>query len=202
MATTLPFLNKVVSTPKTISSVCVFCGSSNGASPAYAEQATGGGSVGLMGAVAKAVIEGGGKAKAVVPEPLFRCGSKQIAEVIVVPDMHTRKKTMGDECDAFVVLPGGFGTMEEMMEMVTWSQLNIHSKPIIILNTNGFYDVFIQWIDFAVKEKFVHAGSVNIFKVCNTVEEVLEALNNYQAPDCRFGLDWVQTPAGSGRDMT
>lgn len=111
----------------------------------------GGGSVGLMGAVAQGVIDNGGKGLAVVPEPLYKHGSKQICEYVIVPDMHTRKKRMADESDAFVCLPGGFGTMEEMLEMITWSQLNIHAKPIILLNTNGYYNLFVEWIKLAVQ---------------------------------------------------
>ncbi|KAG0163417.1 hypothetical protein DFQ28_000458 [Apophysomyces sp. BC1034] len=216
MATTLPFLSASTATVKEIKSVCVFCGSGAGADPLYAEHATelgkalaekkytlvyGGGSVGLMGAVAKAVLEEGSRAKAIVPEPLFREGSKQIAEVTIVPDMHTRKRTMGDECDAFVVLPGGFGTMEEMLEMITWSQLNIHSKPILLLNTKNYFDLFVQWIKHSVQEKFVHAANTDIFVVCDTVEDVLEKLQTYQAPASRYCLDWVTKDGKDGRQM-
>lgn len=111
----------------------------------------GGGSVGLMGAVAKGTIENGGKAIGIVPEPLFRHGSKQLCESVIVSDMHARKKRMEEECDAFVCLPGGYGTMEEMLEMITWSQLNIHSKPILLLNTKGYYKLFVDWIKLSVQ---------------------------------------------------
>lgn len=111
----------------------------------------GGGSVGLMGAVAKGTIENGGMAIGIVPEPLFRHGSKQLCESVIVPDMHTRKKRMEEECDAFVCLPGGYGTMEEMLEMITWSQLNIHSKPILLLDTKGYYKLFVDWIKLSVQ---------------------------------------------------
>lgn len=111
----------------------------------------GGGSVGLMGAVAKGIIENGGKAIGIVPEPLFRHGSNQLCETVIVPDMHARKKRMEDECDAFVCLPGGYGTMEEMLEMITWSQLNIHSKPILLLDTKGYYKLFVDWIKLSVQ---------------------------------------------------
>ncbi|KAF7731815.1 hypothetical protein EC973_008330 [Apophysomyces ossiformis] len=216
MATTFPFLSADSKELKQIKSVCVFCGSGAGSDPLYAEHATrlgkafaekdytlvyGGGSVGLMGAVAKAVLEGGGRAKAIVPEPLYKAGSKQIAEVTIVPDMHTRKRTMGDECDAFVVLPGGFGTMEEMLEMITWSQLNIHSKPILLLNTKNYFDIFVKWIEHSVQEKFVHAANADIFVVCDTVEDVLKQLQTYQAPTSRYALDWVQKNGENGRKL-
>lgn len=106
-----------------------------------------------MGAVAQETINNGGEGLAVVPEPLFKHGSKQICEYTIVPDMHTRKKRMADESDAFVVLPGGYGTMEEMLEMITWSQLNIHAKPIILLNTNGYFNLFVEWIKLSVQGK-------------------------------------------------
>ncbi|KAI8143816.1 hypothetical protein BJV82DRAFT_644346 [Fennellomyces sp. T-0311] len=204
MNTSLPSLTQPVARSKEVESICVFCGSSSGGDPAYVQQASGGGSVGVMGAVARGVIDHGGHVKGIVPEPLFRHGSKQIAsETIVVPDMHTRKKTMGDLSDAFVVLPGGFGTAEEMLEMITWSQLNIHSKPILLLNINGYYDLLVKWIDSCVEEKFIRQDTSRIFVLCNTIEELLDALKKYEAPSGRYGLDWVKTEDGkSGRDMT
>lgn len=111
----------------------------------------GGGSVGLMGAVAKGTLDNGGKAIGIVPEPLYRHGSKQLCETVIVPDMHARKKRMEEECDAFVCLPGGFGSFEEVLEIITWSQLNVHSKPIVLLNTKGFYKLFIDFINFSAQ---------------------------------------------------
>ncbi|CDH48224.1 lysine decarboxylase [Lichtheimia corymbifera JMRC:FSU:9682] len=218
MTSTLPSLTCPAPASKSITSVCVFCGSGDGGNPEYREQATalgkaladngyslvyGGGSVGLMGAVAKAVIDNGGKAKGIVPEPLYRNGSKQICETIIVPDMHTRKKTMGDHCDAFVVLPGGYGTAEEMLEMITWSQLNIHSKPILVLNTRGFFTPLVEWVNVAVREQFIRPNNANIFVTCNTIDDILQALKTYQAPSSRYGLDWVTNSDGqNGRSMT
>ncbi|KAI8643895.1 hypothetical protein BD408DRAFT_414066 [Parasitella parasitica] len=208
MATTLPFISKAVSTNTDIKSVCVFCGSGSGNDPLYEQEAYelgkvfavnnirlvyGGGSVGLMGAVAKGTIENGGKAIGIVPEPLYRHGSKQLCETVIVPDMHARKKRMEKECDAFVCLPGGYGTMEEMLEMITWSQLNIHSKPILLLDTKSYYKLFVDWITLSVQEKFIHAGSANIFVLCETSKDVVETLKAYTAPDTRFGLDWTKS---------
>ncbi|KAI9311184.1 hypothetical protein BX666DRAFT_1868329 [Dichotomocladium elegans] len=203
MTSTLPSMTTPAPRTKEIKSICVFCGSGNGGSPEYIEQAKRGGSVGVMGAIAQAVIENKGKATGIVPEPLFRAGSKQIAETIIVPDMHTRKKTMGDYSDAFVVLPGGFGTFEEMLEMITWSQLNIHSKPILLLNTRGFYTKFVEFIRVAVQEKFIRDENEGIFVMCDTIEELLDALKTYEAPSSRYGLNWTVSKDGySGRALT
>ncbi|KAL9550377.1 hypothetical protein MBANPS3_004746 [Mucor bainieri] len=208
MATTLPFLSKSVETNTDIKSVCVFCGSGSGADPLYEQEAYelgkvlaennirlvyGGGSVGLMGAVAKGTLDNGGKAIGIVPEPLYRHGSKQLCETVIVPDMHTRKKRMEEESDAFVCLPGGFGSFEEVLEIITWSQLNVHSKPIVLLNTKGFYNLFVDFIKFSAQEKFIHAGNVNIFSLCSEAKDMLEALKSYRAPETRYNLDWSKS---------
>ncbi|ORZ17841.1 hypothetical protein BCR42DRAFT_350269 [Absidia repens] len=205
----LPPLSEPANVPAEIKSICIFCGAGTGGDPIYVKHAEevgktlaenkydlvyGGGSVGIMGAVAKAVLAEGGHVRGVVPDPLFRHGSKQIATTIdLVPDMHTRKRTMNDHSDAFVVFPGGFGTMEEMLEMITWSQLNVHSKPIILVNTKGYFSLFVQWVQLMVDEKFVAAGNRDIFVVCDTADQVLEALKTYKAPASRYGLDWIKT---------
>ncbi|KAI7861854.1 hypothetical protein BDF14DRAFT_1863014 [Spinellus fusiger] len=206
MATCLPRLKSVSSKASVIKSICVFCGSSEGSKPIYKQHATelgtsmaekdysliyGGGSVGLMGTVTAAVLAAGGKAKGIMPEPMFRHGSPQICEVIIVPDMHTRKRIMGEQSDAFVVLPGGYGTMEEMLEVITWSQLGIHTKPIILLNTDGFFDLFVQWVEVSAKDKFIHESNKSIFVVCNTVPEIMQALEAYTVPEGRYALDWA-----------
>ncbi|KAI8387387.1 hypothetical protein BD560DRAFT_320786 [Blakeslea trispora] len=181
----------IAQSPNNIKSVCVFCGSSSGADPIYEQEARGGGSIGVMGSVAQATLNNGGDVLAVVPEPLFTHGSKQIAEAVVVPDMHTRKKRMAEESDAFIVLPGGFGTMEEMLEMITWSQLNIHNKPIVLLNTKNYYKLFVDWIKMCVTEKFIHESNTDIFVVCDTTKEVLHALQTYQPPNSRYAFNWT-----------
>ncbi|KAI8070550.1 cytokinin riboside 5'-monophosphate phosphoribohydrolase LOG [Gilbertella persicaria] len=144
-----------------------------------------------MGAVAKATLDHGGKTIGIVPEPLFKHGSKQLSETIIVPDMHTRKKRMAEESDAFVVLPGGFGTMEEMLEMITWSQLNIHSKPIILLNTKSYFKLFVDWVNMCVIENFIQPKNANIFVVCDTTKEFIHALQTYEAPKSRYEFDWT-----------
>ncbi|KAI8888273.1 hypothetical protein K501DRAFT_241066 [Backusella circina FSU 941] len=189
-----------------IKSVCVFCGSGDGADPIFVEQAKvlgktlaennirlvyGGGSKGIMGTVAKAVSESNGSVLGVVPKPMYRPESKYIGETVLVPDMHSRKKRMADESDAFIVLPGGYGTMEEMLEMITWNQLNIFSKPIILLNTKNFFEFFVKWIQVAVEEQFIKGQNENIFVNCNSVDEVLSTLETYKAPTTRYThFDW------------
>ncbi|KAG2179040.1 hypothetical protein INT43_001889 [Umbelopsis isabellina] len=206
----LPALTNPVPKPEVIKTICVFCGASQPSDPIYVEQANalgkmmaakgydliyGGGRVGIMGEVAKAVIGDGGAAKGIVPVPLYRSGSTQLEgiETVIVPDMHSRKKRMNEESDAFIALPGGYGTMEELLEVITWSQLNIHSKPIILLNTKGYYDLFKQWIDHCTEEQFISGDNRNIFVMCNTIDEVESALKNYNPPKSRYGLDWTDT---------
>ncbi|KAI8373648.1 hypothetical protein EDC96DRAFT_499048 [Choanephora cucurbitarum] len=206
MSSTNDLSNNITQGPNKIKSVCVFCGSKDGADPIYVQEATeigkilaennirlvyGGGSIGVMGAVAKATLDNGGDVLAVVPEPLFTHGSKQIAKAVVVPDMHTRKKRMAEESDAFVVLPGGFGTMEEMLEMITWSQLNIHNKPIVLLNTKNYYKLFVDWIKMCITENFIRDTNTDIYVVCDTTKEVLHALQTYQPPKSRYEFDWT-----------
>jgi hypothetical protein len=152
--------------------VCVFCGSSAGSNPLYAEAARqmgralvdrglslvyGGGQVGLMGIVADAVLEAGGEVIGVIPHAL---NAREIAhhgltKLHVVDSMHERKALMASLSDAFVAMPGGFGTYEEFFEAVTWTQLGVHRKPCGLLNVAGFYDPVVQFIDRAVAEQFI-----------------------------------------------
>jgi uncharacterized protein (TIGR00730 family) len=144
-----------------IKSIAVFCGSKSGNNPLFEEQATqlgyllakqnitliyGGGNKGLMGAVANAVMENGGKVVGIIPQLLTdREHSHQgISELIVVDNMHIRKQMLYEKCDAAIILPGGFGTLDELYEMLTWNQLSIHNKQIFILNTDGFYNALLQ----------------------------------------------------------
>jgi uncharacterized protein (TIGR00730 family) len=145
----------------TIKSIAVFCGSKSGNNPLFEEHAKqlghllahhnitliyGGGNKGLMGAVANAVMEKQGKVIGIIPQLLTdREHSHQgISELIVVDNMHIRKQMLYEKCDAAVILPGGFGTLDELYEMLTWNQLSIHNKPIFIVNTNGFYSALLQ----------------------------------------------------------
>ena len=140
-----------------INSLAVFCGSKSGNDPLFEEQARelgllmagknitliyGAGNKGIMGAIANTVLSAGGRVTGIIPRILTEWESHHegITELIVVDDMHARKKMLYERCDAAIILPGGFGTMDELFEMLTWNQLNIHNKKIFILNTAGFYD--------------------------------------------------------------
>ncbi|RKP14449.1 putative cytokinin riboside 5'-monophosphate phosphoribohydrolase LOG6, partial [Piptocephalis cylindrospora] len=162
----------------TIRSICVFCGSSKGNKPAFMEKAIafgeiiakqnwtlvyGGGSNGLMGAVAKSVLAHGGKVISIIPEALVAPSGDMLGEVLIVKSMHERKRMMAEKSDAFVGLPGGFGTLEELLEMITWSTLGIHSKPLVLLNTHGYYEPIRQWSDRAVESGFVIQSARKVF---------------------------------------
>jgi hypothetical protein len=152
--------------------LCVYCGSSAGARPAYAEAAhalgtllaaegvglvTGGGRVGLMGVVADAVLAGGGEAVGVIPQALAdrEVGHAGLTELHVVATMHERKALMAHLADAFVALPGGLGTLEEIAEMMTWAQLGFHPKPCGLLDVDGYYAPLVRFFDHATAERFV-----------------------------------------------
>lgn len=157
-----------------IHSLAVFCGSKNGNNKIYVEHAIqlgkliagynitlvyGGGSVGIMGAVADEVMNNGGKVIGVIPQVLVDWERQHhaLSELLVVDNMHTRKKKMYELCDAAVILPGGFGTLDELFEMVTWNQLSIHDKPIFIINSEGFYNHLIAHIRQMQQENFLYA---------------------------------------------
>jgi uncharacterized protein (TIGR00730 family) len=154
-------------------SVCVYCGSNAGSKPAYAERAIalgnrlakeglalvyGGGNVGLMGTVADAVLEAGGEVIGVIPEQLveWEVAHKGLTRLEVVANMHERKARMFDLADGFVALPGGFGTLDEMFEMLTWRQLGIGDKPCAFLDVDGFYAPLMSMLDRMVEERFLH----------------------------------------------
>ena len=152
--------------------VCVYCGSRVGAREAYAAEATrlgeriaragaglvtGGGAVGLMGVVADAALAAGGEAIGVIPQALVdrEVGHNRMTRLVVVRTMHERKAAMAELADAFVAMPGGLGTLEEIAEALTWLQLGIHAKPCAFLNVAGYYDPLVAWLDRAVAEGFV-----------------------------------------------
>jgi uncharacterized protein (TIGR00730 family) len=151
---------------------CVFCGSSSGVRASYAQAAQamgnalirrglglvyGGGNVGLMGAIAETVMRGGGEVIGVIPEALVQreLALVDVTKLIVVRSMHERKAKMAELSDAFIAMPGGFGTFEEFCEIITWAQLGLHRKPCGILNVDGYYDPFLNLFDHAVAEGFV-----------------------------------------------
>lgn len=161
-----------------IKSVCVYCGSSPGTNPAFMDDATllgkmlaergfklvyGGGTRGLMGAVAQGAHATGGNVTGIIPDFLLNREAMPgdmdcIDELIITKDMHERKQTMFERSDAFITLPGGIGTLEEVVEMMTWAQLDRHSKPIILANFNGFWDPFVTMLDHMSDAGFIHTA--------------------------------------------
>jgi uncharacterized protein (TIGR00730 family) len=155
-----------------IERICVFCGSNNGSDPAYADAARalgrllaregialvyGGGSVGLMGELADAVLGAGGRAIGVIPHALWarEVGHRGLTDLHIVDTMHERKAMMADLADAFIALPGGLGTLEEIFEIWTWAQLGLHAKPLGFLDVNGFFEPLMAFLDRGVREQFV-----------------------------------------------
>jgi len=175
-----------------LTSLCIFCGSQTGSDPVYAAAARdlgqamaaqgvtlvfGGGRVGLMGVAADTVLAGGGQVVGVIPGFLK---DKELAhggatEMIVVPDMHTRKRVMFERSDAFCILPGGVGTMDEMFEIITWRQLHLHNKPIVVLNVAGYWDPLVELLDRMIGEGFAHRGHEALVTVVERIEDVLAA---------------------------
>lgn len=180
-------------------SITVFCGSSFGSDEIYKEQAIllgqtlakqniqlvyGGANVGLMGAVADGVLLEGGKAIGVLPHFLQskEIAHQELTELILVETMHERKTKMNDLCDGVIVLPGGYGTLEEFFEMITWAQLGLHKKPITILNINGFYDDLIKLVQNMVDKGFLKQINQDMLLVSDSIDELLEKMKNYYAP--------------------
>ena len=177
----------------TINSICVYCASGPGTNPAFMEAATklgrilaennirlvyGGGSVGLMGALAESVLEHGGSVIGVIPDFLVNREHMllRVQERVITPDMHGRKRVMFERADAFVALPGGVGTLEELVEQLTWAQLGRHKKPIMILNVASFWDPLCLLLEQMEKLDFIRAGLPVNLLVADRVEEVLPKL--------------------------
>ncbi len=182
-----------------LAKVCVFCGSSPGTDAAFSAAAQalgidlaargiglvyGGASVGLMGVLADAVIAAGGRVSGVITESLagHEIAHSSLTDLHVVRTMHERKALMSDMADAFVMLPGGFGTCEEFMESVTWAQLGIHDKRCGILNVHGFFDHLLTFVGHAVEQGFIKARQVEALVVADSAEELLEALVGPRRP--------------------
>ncbi len=182
-----------------MNSITVFCGSSFGSEDVYKEQATllgqtlakrgiqliyGGADVGLMGAVADGALNAGGKVIGVLPHFLQskEIAHKQLTELVLVETMHERKTKMNELCDGVIVLPGGYGTLEEFFEMITWAQLGLHQKPIGLLNINGFYDGLIRMVQTMVDKGFLKQVNRHMLLISNGIEELLEMMRNYKAP--------------------
>jgi uncharacterized protein (TIGR00730 family) len=177
-----------------IRTICVYCGSSPGADPAFIEAATafgkilaeegvslvyGGGANGLMGAIAKSAHDNGGHVVGVIPEFLQarELAYNGAAELVVTPDMHERKRIMFERADAFVALPGGIGTLEELIEQMTWAQLGRHKKPVLFANINGFWEPLIELLDHMKKHGFIHSDLFFDYRLASKVEDILPELH-------------------------
>ncbi|MBV8659631.1 MAG: TIGR00730 family Rossman fold protein [Burkholderiales bacterium] len=184
--------------------ICVFCGSSMGRQEQYRQAAIdlgttmarqgvhlvwGGGRVGLMGTIADAVLAGGGQTVGVIPTFMVEREVEHVSstELIEVDTMHARKAVMAERADGFIALPGGFGTLDELFEILTWGQLQIHGKPVGLLNVGGYFDPLLQWIDHAEREGFIRPHHRQLYTVANNAEALLEQMRQHAAPT----EDWV-----------
>jgi len=176
-----------------IKTVCVYCGSGPGTSPSFVEAANalgrsfaesdirlvyGGGSIGLMGAVATSTLDHGGKVTGIIPDflTLRENALTRVQEMIVTPDMHERKRLMFEHSDAFVALPGGVGTLEELVEQLTWSQLGRHRKPILIANINAFWEPLIELLAHMKRSGFIHSDLTIDYQVVDRTEDIVPAI--------------------------
>lgn len=191
-----------------ISTVCVYLGSSSHCSEAHKKTAYdfgqlmakagmglvyGGGRVGLMGILADSVLKGGGKVIGIIPEHISRreISHEELTELHVVDSMHTRKQMMVDKSDAFVVLPGGIGTLDELCEVMTWKQLGMHDKPIIIANVDQYWTPFIAMIDNVIREKFMREEDRRLITDVDNIEAVIKALTSAPAETFDPSSKWI-----------
>jgi uncharacterized protein (TIGR00730 family) len=187
-----------------IGSVCVYCGASGGVERRYLEAAAetgraaarlgwrlvfGGGHVGLMGAMADAALAAGAEVHGVIPQGLIdrELGHSGVTRLHVVGSMHERKQKMFDLADAFLALPGGVGTLDETIEVLTWKQLGMHDKPIVLLNLDGYWDGFVVLIDAVIGEGFAPPATARLFATAPTIEAVFETLA--RAPSAALAPD-------------
>jgi uncharacterized protein (TIGR00730 family) len=187
---------------QSIRRVCVYCASSRQSDPAFLDAARrlglllgrehvtvvyGGGSVGSMGALADGALEAGGQVVGVLPRFMFdlEWGHRGLSELRLVDDLHERKRLMVDEVDAIIALPGGSGTLEELLEAISWKRLGLHAHPIVIVNLRGFFAPLIAQLDLAIEERFMSERHRDIWSVVDAVEAVLPAIRNAPAWDPR-----------------
>ncbi|MBL6446284.1 TIGR00730 family Rossman fold protein [Fulvivirga sp. 29W222] len=193
-----------------MNNICVFCGSSHGNDPIYDTQAKtlgkllaennkalvyGGGNIGLMGVIADAVMDNGGKVVGIIPDFLMRkeVGHLGLSELIVVRSMHERKQKMTELADGFVAMPGGFGTLEELGEILTWVQLGLIKKPVALLNVNGFYNNLLLQMDHMVKQGFLKPQNRKLIINLNNAEDVLPLLESHIHDDYSIWDDLDKT---------
>jgi uncharacterized protein (TIGR00730 family) len=193
---------------KKISTVCVYLGSSGQCDEIYKKTADdfgrmltksnmalvyGGGRVGLMGIVAESVMASGGRAIGIIPEHISKreIQHEGLSELHVVDSMHTRKQMMVDKSDAFVILPGGIGTLDELCEVMTWKQLGMHDKPIIIANVNGYWTPFVNMIENVIAGKFMRDTDRKLITVVDTIDEVIPALERSSSEKFDPSSKWI-----------
>jgi uncharacterized protein (TIGR00730 family) len=192
--------------------VCVYCGSGVGGRDGYAEAARalgrvlvargiglvfGGGRIGMMGVLARTVLAGGGEAIGVIPKDLMDkgLGLTSATSLRVVETMHARKALMAELADAFIAMPGGFGTAEEFFEALTWAQLGLHTKPCGLLNVHGYFDDLIRFVDHAVQEQFIDLANRGLLLVDDSPEVLLDKLDSWQPPavdKAAWAAKWIK----------
>jgi uncharacterized protein (TIGR00730 family) len=190
--------------------ICVFCGAHSGANRAYEEGARrlgrtlaeasvtlvyGGGRVGLMGVLADAALDSGGRAIGVIPKALVQRETAHagLSELYVVGSMHERKALMSELSEGFIALPGGIGTMEEFFEVLTWAQLGVHGKPCGLLNVGGYYDPLLAFLDHVVAQGFLSKEHRSMVLVETEPEPLIETFAHYRAPETAELIDWMET---------
>jgi len=178
-----------------ISALCIYCGASQNVDPRHLEKADelgrvtagkgvelvyGGGHSGMMGAAADGALRAGGRVTGIIPEHLKEreAAHSGVTEMIVVDSMHVRKQKMFERSDAFCILPGGLGTLDETFEIITWKQLGLHDKPIILLNLYGFWDPLMEMVQRQVKGGYLHDDPEYLFSLANDIEDVFTAIAN------------------------
>ncbi|KAA8537433.1 hypothetical protein F0562_026880 [Nyssa sinensis] len=204
--------------------VCVFCGSSTGKRNCYKDAALelgqellsrrlglvyGGGSVGLMGLISQEVHRSGGHVLGIIPKTLMckEITGETVGEVRPVANMHQRKAEMARHSDCFIALPGGYGTLEELLEVITWAQLGIHDKPVGLLNVDGYYNYFLSFIDKAVDDGFIKPCQRHIIVSAPTAKELVQKLEEYVpvhdgvAPKARWEVEQVELNASLQTDI-
>ena len=193
-----------------MNNICVFCGSNSGSAPIYTQAAQelgallverqiqliyGGGNVGLMGIIANHMLSLGGKVVGVIPGFLDakEVGHKELTKMIVVNTMHERKQVMADMANGFIAMPGGFGTLDELCEILTWSQLGLHACPIGLLNVAGYFDPLINMFDHMTTQRFLNPKNREIVLVDHNPAKLLQKMEEYEAPDVEKWLDRTRT---------
>ena len=194
---------------KELQRICVFCGSSSGSDPAFVQAAKatgrtlakmgvglvfGGGNIGLMGVVADAALELGGEVIGVIPKSLEgkELAHRGLLDLRVVASMHERKALMADLADGFIALPGGFGTIEEISEILTWAQLGLHRKPIGVLNVSGYFNHLIAWYDHAVSQRLLSVENRGLALIDVEINALLKQMVSFRAPPAEKWLDRVE----------